>query len=187
MAIMDVEEALRALEEAVCSSLEAAKMHGAKAFEAGQFELAKRAADEGKTIEAFMQEVARIKRRWENLQTVSQESTRSLEQPVHPASHDDSGDLADPETLVQPILHLLESMGGTAQRNDVIERLEQVLLEEQASSNGERAEAGLPTGWEEILITTQKMMVKRGLLHARPQRGIWQITPQGRLLLFERQ
>jgi hypothetical protein len=187
MAIMNVEEALRALDEAVRTSLEAAKAQGAKAFEAGQFELAKRAADEGKTIEAFMEEVARIKRRWENLKTVSQESTRSLEQPIHRASHTDPGNLADPETLVQPILHLLESMGGTAQRNDVIDRLEQVLLEEQASSNGEGAEAGLPAGWEEILITTQKLMVKRGLLHARPQRGVWQITPQGRLLLFERQ
>jgi hypothetical protein len=187
MAIMDVQEALRALDEAVRSSLEAAKTQGAKAFEAGQFELAKRAADEGKTIEAFMEEVARIKRRWENLQNVSQESSRSIEQPVHPAHSQDSTDMADPETLVQPILHLLESMGGTAQRTEVIARLEQVILEEQSPSNGESAEASLPAGWEEILITTQKLMVKRGLLHARPQRGIWQITPQGRLLLFERQ
>jgi hypothetical protein len=78
-------------------------------------------------------------------------------------------------------------MGGSAQREDVIDRLEQMLLEEQASSNGEGRPSGLPTGWEETLIDAQKIMVKRGLLHSRPQRGIWQITPQGRLLLFEKQ
>ena len=57
---MDVNEAIQALEEAVRLSLEAAKADGAKAFEAGQFERAKQAADEGKTIEAFVEEVTRL-------------------------------------------------------------------------------------------------------------------------------
>ncbi|MBE0635606.1 winged helix-turn-helix domain-containing protein [Candidatus Bipolaricaulota bacterium] len=184
---MDVNEALQALEDAVRSTLEAAKVHGARAFETGQFELAKRAADDGKTIEAFVEEVARIKRRWENLQNVSQESTRSLDAPVHVRSQNHSGDPINPEVLIQSILRVLEDMGGTAQRDDVIERLEQTLTEAQKTSNGESAAAGLPVGWGEMLMAAQKMMVKRGLLHARPQRGIWQITPQGRLLLFEKQ
>jgi len=184
---MNVNEALQALDDAVRSSLETAKTQGAKAFEAGQFELAKHAADEGKTIEAFVEEVARIKRRWENLQNVSQESNLSIEKPVHQGSNNRSNDPTNPEALIQPILRILEDMGGTAQRDDVIERLEQALLEELRLSNEESTGSGLPKGWEEILISSQKIMVKRGLLNARPQRGIWQITPQGRLLLFERQ
>lgn len=184
---MDVNEALQALDDAVRSSLEGAKTQGAKAFEAGQFEVAKRAADEGKTIEAFVEEVARIKRRWENLQNVSQDSNLSIEKPVHQGSNHRSNEPTNPEALIQPILGILEDMGGTAQRDDVIERLEQALLEEQRSSQSEGAKMGLPPGWEEIIITAQKIMAKRGLLNARPQRGIWQITPQGRLLLFEKQ
>jgi hypothetical protein len=184
---MNVQEALQALEQAVHSSLEAAKERGTRAFEAGQFEQAKQAADEGKTIEAFVEEVIRIQRRWENLQSVSTESSHAVEAPIHGSSEKTTSDLADPEFLVQPILHTLETMGGSAQREDVIDRLEQMLLEEQASSNGEGSPPGLPNGWEETLIAAQKIMTKRGLLHARPQRGIWQITPQGRLLLFERQ
>jgi hypothetical protein len=184
---MDVNQALEALDEAVRSSLESAKAQGARAFENGQFELAKRAADEGKTIEAFVEEVTRIKRRWENLQNVSQESNQSLEKAVHTGSSKPSSDPGNPEGLIQPILRLLEDMGGTAQRDDVIARLEQALIEEKQFSNGDNAASGLPAGWQEIVITAQRIMVKRGLLHARPQRGIWQITPQGRLLLFERQ
>lgn len=184
---MDVQEAIKALEEAVRSSLEAAKTQGAKAFEAGQFEAAKQAADEGKTIEAFVEEVTRIKRRWENLQNVSQESIRSLETPVHVGSRPQSGDPLNPERLIQSVLRVLEDMGGTAQRDEVFDRLEQVVLEQVKSANGGSAESGLPAGWDETLVTVQKMMVKRGLLHAKPQRGIWQITPQGRLLLFENQ
>lgn len=182
---MNVHEALDALEDAVRSSLEGAKAQGAKAFEAGQFEIAKRAADEGKTIEAFMQEVVRIRRRWENLQEVSKESTRVEAKPVHVGRREPPGDPGNPENLIPSVLRVLEDLGGTAQRQDVIEKLEQALLEKQQSSNG--AESGLPSGWEEILIDTQKLMVKRGLLLSRPQRGIWQITPQGRLFLFERQ
>ncbi len=184
---MDVNEAIRTLEEAVRSSLEAAKAQGAKAFEAGQFERAKQAADEGKIIEAFIEEVSRLKRRWENLQNVSQESSRSMEAPVLQGSSAQARDPLNLESLIQSVLRVLEDLGGTAQRDDVLERLEQHILERQASVNGGSPENGLPAGWEETLVTVQKMMLKRGLLHARPQRGIWQITPQGRLLLFENQ
>lgn len=184
---MDVNEAIGALEEAVRSSLEAAKTDGAKAFEAGQFERAKQAADEGKTIEAFIEEVARLKRRWENLQTVSKETNRTIETPVHQRGGPPSGDPLNPERLIQSVLRVLEDLGGKAQRDDVCDRLEQVVLEQVRSANGGNPESGLPTGWEETLVTVQRMMVKRGLLHAKPQRGIWQITPQGRLVLFENQ
>lgn len=184
---MDVNEAIGALEEAVRSSLEAAKTDGAKAFEAGQFERAKQAADEGKTIEAFIEEVARLKRRWENLQTVSKETNRTIEMPVHQRGGPPSGDPLNPERLIQSVLRVLEDLGGKAQRDDVCDRLEQVVLEQVRSANGGNPESGLPAGWEETLVTVQRMMVKRGLLHAKPQRGIWQITPQGRLVLFENQ
>jgi hypothetical protein len=187
MVIMDVNEAIQALEDAVRSSLDAAKKEGAKAFEAGQFERAKQAADDGKTIEAFVEEVTRLKRRWENLQNVSKETSRTLETPVHQRGGPPSGDPLNPERLIQSVLRVLEDLGGTAQRDDVFDRLEQIVLEQVKSANGGNPESGLPSGWEETLVTVQKMMVKRGLLHAKPQRGIWQITPQGRLILFENQ
>jgi hypothetical protein len=184
---MNVSEAIQALDDAVRASLEAAKIQGARAFETGEFELAKRAADEGKTMEAFLEEVTRIKRRWENLQPVAHEPGASPELPAPPGGNQQTSTPVNPEGLVQPILRVLEDMGGTAQRDDVIERLEQVLLEESRSPNEGSSKASLPDGWVEMLAAAQKDMVKRGLLHARPQRGIWQITPQGRLLLFERQ
>lgn len=185
--MMNVSEAIQALEGAVRSSLDAAKTAGAEAFTAGQFERAKQAADEGKTIEAFAEEVARLKRRWENLQNVSRESTRVSETPVHQAGEGSRGDPLNPERLIQSVLRILEDLGGTAQRKDVLARLEQVVLEQVTSANGGAPDSVIPSGWGDILITVQNMMVKRGLLHARPQRGIWQITPQGRLVLFENQ
>ncbi len=185
--MMQVDEAIKALEEAVRSSLETAKSQGAEAFKAGHFERAKQAADDGKTIEAFIEEVTRIKRRWENLQNVSQESKRTLETPVHQGVKSPARDPFNPEQLIQSVLRILEDLGGTAQRDDVLERLEKVVLEQLQSANGDGPDSGLPSGWENTLVIMQKTMVKRGLLHARPQRGIWQITPQGRLLLFENQ
>jgi hypothetical protein len=187
MVIMDVNEAIQALEDAVRSSLDSAKAEGAKAFKEGQFERAKQAADEGKTIEAFVEEVTRLRRRWENLQNVSMETSRTLETPVHQRGGPQSGDPLNPERLIHSVLQVLEDMGGTAQRDDVFDRLEQVVLEQVRSANGGTPDSGLPSGWDETLVAVQKMMIKRGLLHAKPQRGIWQITPQGRLLLFESQ
>ena len=184
---MDVNEAIQALEDAVRSSLESAKAEGAKAFEAGQFERAKQAADEGKTIEAFVEEVSRLRRRWENLQNVTLETNRAIEMPVHQRGGPQPGDPLSAERLIHSVLRVLEDMGGTAPRNDVFDRLEQLVLEQVQSVNGESPDSGLPPGWDDTLVSVQKMMVKRGLLHAKPQRGIWQITPQGRLLLFENQ
>lgn len=184
---MNVSEAIQALEQAVRSSLEAAKAQGAEAFGAGEFERAKQAADEGKTIEAFVEEVARLKRRWENLQHVSKESSQVMESPVHHEVSPSSRDPLNPEQLIQSVLRILEDLGGTAQRDDVLDRLEQVVLEQVRSTNGGSPNAGIPTGWQDTLTMVQKMMIKRGLLHAKPQRGVWQITPQGRLMLFESQ
>jgi hypothetical protein len=177
---MDVQQALKNLADALNAALESAKTEGAQAFEAGEFEEAQRAANQGRALGEMIAGLEQISAHWEGI---------SSPEEVAPATEKRSrkSRSRNGEPVVVPILQALESMGGKGQMEEVLDRVLQTLQSEHRSVDEDQLDAGQTVRWRESAQSTYNRMVKLGFVYSSAPPGVWQITPQGRLHLFEQQ
>jgi hypothetical protein len=176
---MDVQEALQNLVDSLKDALEGAKTEGAQAFESGNFETAQQAAYQGKAIELILEEVKQIGNRWDAIGAPPEFS----QEPREISLGSDSSE----EDYVFPILHVLEDMGGKGTTDEILDQVEVLVKDNLNLTDHELLSEGDSIRWRESAQAAHELMAKRGLLYVASEEGVWQITPQGRLYLFEQQ
>lgn len=80
----------------------------------------------------------------------------------------------------QPILKALYDLGGSAQINDVLERVEQSMKGVLKPIDYEPIASGTEIRWRKSAQWARNTMVKKGLLKSNSSRGIWEISEIGR-------
>ena len=176
---MDVGQALDNLNTALLEALEQAKREGAQAFEAGEFETAQQAADKGKAIEKVLEGAKQLSQQWATFKSPAMDTHI----PKATGWKSDSPD----EEFIFPILQVLEDLGGKGKVEEILDRVELMHKEKLGPALVEQMEEGQSHQWRETARASQKLMITKGLIYPNSPKGIWQITPQGRLSLFEHQ
>jgi hypothetical protein len=176
---MSVSKAFQELHAALQAELEGAKSAGARAFEAGEFDTAQRAADQGRQVDAMIEAVDELAARWEGAGESAGMAEELWDVPVGGNGHEDE--------LIFPVLYVLDQIGGNALAGDALDRVEQLLQEKLTPEEfGSLTEAwGGPL--RSMTESLEKQMVRRGLIHIKGKPGNWNLTPQGRMTLMEQQ
>jgi len=81
-----------------------------------------------------------------------------------------------------PILRVLEDRGGAAHSNDVIDALEERMDGMFTPQDRERLRSG-DIRWRNRTRFARLRMKEKGLLSDASDRGVWEITPEGREFL----
>jgi Mrr N-terminal domain len=83
----------------------------------------------------------------------------------------------------EPILRALIELGGSANKDDVLDHVKILMKDVLKDIDYERHAISPRIRWREKAEWQRKKMVKDGLLKSTSQRGIWEITEAGRLAL----
>ena len=176
---MSVMNAFHDLMSALQESLQTAKTSGAHAFESGDFELAQKAADRGKALQAILEAADGLKMQWERLEDVDEDVEDSWEVEV--------GAEPSQDDLIFPVLYVLDQAGGNAPSEEILDRVEGLLREKLTAEEF----ASLSENWSGPLrgsaLKLGRKMTRKGLIHTKGQAGHWNLTPQGRMSLLEQQ
>ncbi len=93
--------------------------------------------------------------------------------------------LRTPESeFVQPILQVLNEMGGRGRTADVVARVGHIMKPVLRDPDYERLESSHEPRWIKTANWTRRRMVIEGLLRRDSQRGIWEISDEGRAHLL---
>jgi hypothetical protein len=177
---MSVSKAFQDLSAALRAALDEAKTNGAQAFQAGEFEAAQRAADQGVQVDAMIEAVAELAARWDGVNASSESAGQE-------AWEIQVGSNGKEEELIIPVLYVLDQIGGNAHASETLDRVEQLLQEKLTSEEF----GDLSQGWggplRGMTENLEKQMLRRGLIHIKGKPGNWNLTPQGRMTLMEQQ
>ena len=95
-----------------------------------------------------------------------------------------SGEKTRHETYNLPILKSLESLGGSAQASEVLEKLKQQMKDVLRDADYESLTSG-QLRWQNSAQWARLSMVKKGLLHNDSPHGVWQISEKGKEFLSD--
>jgi len=186
---MDVQTALQNLIDALKAAVDEKKSAGIQAFEAGDYDVAKQAANQAKAMDPIVKAVDHITIQW----AVLQEPQKGVESKKSDPKKSDSKK-ADSKPLestdvdfVIPILEVLEDEGGKGPTNEVLDKVKLILKDQLKPDDYELLDDGQTIRWRESAQKSIKKMIKKGLLHSKSPKGELRITPQGRLYFFEQQ
>lgn len=154
---------------------------GARAFEARDYDKAKEALERAAQVTGFRDKADALRREWENLfaREEDEEGTES-----HAARRNlgrlRRGLRTREEAYYRPILEALQSMGGSAQMSQVLDRVLQSMRGTLKDVDYEplASEPDMPR-WKNAAQWARNSMVKEGLLRNDSPRGVWQISEAG--------
>lgn len=160
---------------------------GARAFEARDYEKAKEALERAEQVAGFRDKADALRREWENL-IVHEEDQEGTE--AH-ATRRNLGRLrrglrTREEAYYRPILEALQTLGGSAQMNLVLDRVLESMRGVLKDVDYEplSSEPDMPR-WKNAAQWARNSLVKQGLLRNDSPRGIWQISEEGIQFLRE--
>jgi len=178
---MDVQSAVENLKDALKAAVDEKKSAGIQAFEAGEYDTAKQAANQAKAIEPILEAADQIAKQWEAVQAPGE----LLElNKTKPKAKDQESTEVD---FVIPILQVLEDEGGKGPTNEILDKVKLIIKDQLKAADYELLDDSKTIRWRESAQTSIKDMVKKGLLHSKAPKGTLRITPQGRLFFFEQQ
>ncbi len=162
---------------------------GAEAFKGSDYDGAHEALERAGQIKAFRDKIVALREEWETLEGTQTQRANMEEE----ALHIEQGflgrlprGLRTPEkAFYQPILKILNELGGSAKASDVLERLEQTMKDILKEIDHEP----LPSGeirWRKTANFARDTMVKKGLLKSGSPWSIWEISDFGRMDLTKR-
>jgi hypothetical protein len=180
MAAMKVDEAFTALKQALIDELKEAKLEGAQAFEASQFDIAQSAARRGSKVGPILEQIEALALEWQE-NRVSEEQPAVIETPEQALREAVSEPDSKQSDYVLPILQALQELGGKGTASQVLDQIKKTLSTEVRNGQGGS------NGWRLAVQTTSAAMVKRGFISAVSPEGEWKLTTKGRLYFFEQQ
>ncbi len=156
---------------------------GTRAMERRDYVEARAAIEHATQVTAFRDKVVALRKQWE---TLAKTQGGKAEEEISPLRRRNLGrlhmGLRTPEiAYYQPILEALNESGGSAEMNEVLERVEPLMrgilrevdYEPLASSSD-------MLRWRNAAQWARNTMVEEGLLKVDSPRGIWEIADAGR-------
>ena len=178
---MDIQSAVENLKDVLKVAVDEKKSAGIQAFEAGEYDVAKQAANQAKAIEPLLEAADQIAKQWEAVQAPGE----LLEiKKTKPKAKDQESTEVD---FVIPILQVLEDEGGKGPTNEILDKVKLMIKDQLKAADYELLDDSKTIRWRESAQTSIKDMIKKGLLHSKAPKGTLRITPQGRLFFFEQQ
>ncbi|MCJ7569294.1 MAG: hypothetical protein MUO58_17395 [Anaerolineales bacterium] len=176
---MDVQSALQNLMDALKAAVDDRKSAGIQAFEAGEYDAARQAANQAKAIEPIIEAADQIAQQWVAIEAPQEivELKRTLPKDLGPIEVD----------FVIPILQVLEDEGGKGPINEILDKVKVIIQGQLKPGDYELLDDSQTIRWRESAQKSIEVMVKRGLLHSKSPKDGLRITPQGRLYFFEQQ
>lgn len=173
--------AFEMLLEEIEAEIEFVNRVGARAFEGRDYNKAKEALERAAQVTSFRDKADALRREWQNL-FAREEDEEDTE--AH-AEHRNLGRLqrslrTREEAYYQPILEALQALGGSAQINQVLDRVLQSMRSVLKDVDYEplASEPDMPR-WKNAAQWARNSMVKEGLLRSDSPRGVWQISEAG--------
>ena len=178
----NVSSAFEMLLEEVEAEIDFVTGVGSKAFGARDYERIKEALERAGVLTAFRDRVAALRKEWEELAA----SAEREEDEETRAARRDLGKLRKglrtPEAAYyQPILQVLEEMGGSGKVAAVLDRVGKI-MKPVLKKVDYAPLASDPDNlrWRNSAQWARNSMVHEGLLKADSPRGIWELSDKGR-------
>ena len=167
--------------EEIEAEIEFVNRVGARAFEGRDYDKARQALERAAQMTGFRDKADALRREWENLFTREQDEESS---ETHAARRNlgrlRRGLRTREEAYYRPILEALQTLGGSAQVGQVLDRVLQSMRGTLKDVDYEplASEPDMPR-WKNTAQWARNSMVKEGLLRADSPRGVWQISEAG--------
>ena len=182
----DVFAAFELLREEIETEVDFINKVATRALEKRDYDEARRTIDQADQVTTFRDKIVSLRKEWKTL-TITQES-RAVEE-ILSIKRRNLGrlqrGLRTPEIVYyQPILQALNELGGSAEMNDVLDRVELLMRGVLGQVDYEPLASDTDMlRWRNTARWARKTMVEEGLLKADLPRGVWEITEVGRTAL----
>ena len=185
----NVSSAFEMLLEEVEAEIDFINGIGSKAFEGRNYEKAQEALERSKSLVAFRDSIADLRKKWEQMIALSNqdedEETRTQRQNLGKLRKG----LRTPESAYyKPIMQVLDEMSGSGRVAEVLNRvgdkMKPVLKDVDfapLASNPENPR------WRNAAQWARNSMVNEGLLKNDSPHGVWEISDKGRAMLKDHQ
>ncbi|MBX3351825.1 MAG: winged helix-turn-helix domain-containing protein [Phycisphaeraceae bacterium] len=185
----DVSTAFETLLEEVEAEVDFVNTVGSRSFESRDYDRAKEALARAGVLIAFRDKVSALREEWQAIAAVAEQE----EDEETKAERRNLGRLRNglrtPEAAYrEPILRILQSMGGSGKAADVLEMVGQIMKPRLQSVDFDPLASGPDNPrWRNAAQWARNSMVKEGLLKSDSLRGVWEISEAGRVWLASRQ
>lgn len=183
----NVSSAFEMLLEEVEAEIDFVNGVGAKAFEGRDYDKAKEALERSGTLTAFRDRVAALRKEWEEMAAVAErdedEETRTARRNLGKLR---KGVRTPESAYYQPILQVLDQMGGSGKVAEVLERVGQIMKPVLKKVDYDPLASGPDNPrWRNAAQWARNSMIRDGLLKGDSPRGVWEISDKGRAALKE--
>ena len=182
-----VQAAFELLLEEMETEIEFINQSGAKAFAARNYEAARAVLEHADQATALREKLAGLRTEWEKFSPAASANGASAKKNgSHDLSRLQRGIRTRETAYFQPILQVLNQMGGVGDMADVLERLPKLMKGTLRDIDFEplAANSEVPRWWN-TAQWAQSAMVQAGLLKADSPRGVWEMTEAGHKLIAE--
>ncbi|HET7101180.1 MAG TPA: winged helix-turn-helix domain-containing protein [Terriglobia bacterium] len=182
-----VQAGFEILLEEMETEIEFINQPGAKAFAARNYDAARAVLERADQATALREKLAALRLEWEKFGPAAATNGASAKKNgSHDLSRLQRGIRTRETAYFQPILQVLNQMGGAGDMTEVLERLPKLMKGTLRELDFEplTANSEVPRWWN-TAQWAQSAMVQAGLLRADSPRGIWEMTEAGHKLIAE--
>jgi len=169
------------------TEIEYINQSGAKAFAAHNYDGARAVLERADQASALREKLAALRASWEKITPeISANGTQAHKNGSHDLSRLQRGIRTRETAYFQPILQILNTMGGVGEMSEVLERLPKVMKGTLTNVDFEplAANSDVPRWWN-TAQWAHTSMAQAGLLKADSPRGVWEMTEAGHKLIAE--
>ena len=178
----NVSSAFEMLLEEVEAEIDFFNNVGSRAFENRDYDRAEDVLKRAGILTSFRDRVAVLRKEWEELATTAEREEDEETRAQHRNLGKLRKGLRTPESAYyQPILRVLEKMGGSGKVADVLDCVKETMKPVLKDIDYEPLASGPDNPrWRNAAQWARNSMVKEGLLKGNSPRGVWEISVQGR-------
>jgi len=180
----NVSSAFEMLLEEVEAEIDFVAGVGSKAFVARDTGKAREAADRADTLVAFRDKVAALRKEWEALAKAEEQEDEQTRTERRNLGKLRKGLRTPTDAYFQPILQVLDQMGGRGKVSDVLARVGQVMkpVLKDVDYQPLNSDPDIPR-WRNAAQWARNTMRQEGLIKGDSPHGTWEISDKGRATL----
>lgn len=174
----EVDRALRVVLRKLDASLRSLNANAARHMRGGRYETAEQMLEIGKALKGYRDEVTQLQAKWRELKRGDAvgSATTCVRKGKKGLKKDEMTPLWE---YYHPILQALERLGGTARKHDIRRQVFEIMRGRLTPCDLSPLPSGRQKRWESRVGWCRKHLVAEGWLHAKPEKGMWKLTPKG--------
>ena len=171
--------ALEMLLGEVAKEIDFVNRDGANAFASGDHGEARKSLQRSENLTAFRDKVAVLRKEWQEHAVSVDHSEDGI--PSHRSSNGrlPRGQRTPENEFVEPILQVLEKMGGSGEADEVVERVGRIMKPVLREVDYEPLKGDGKPRWQKAVHWARRKMVMEGLMKPNSPRGMWEISEWG--------